>query len=70
MFSFFGKTNKPLKGYKITSVDRKQKYGIAADSLTMLQEKAAHKMKVNQNDAFILHFEFTNFHHFDLDRKL
>lgn len=47
MFNLFRKTSqKPLKGYKITTIDRKQKYGIAADSLKMLKDKAADKLKV------------------------
>lgn len=47
MFRFFAGNKKPLKGYKITGVDRKQKYGIAADSLGMLKEKASAKLKVS-----------------------
>ena len=46
MFGFFGGGKKPLKGYKITTVERKQKYGVAADSLKMLKEKASVKLKV------------------------
>lgn len=48
MFSglLFGKNKKPLKGFKVTSVDRSKKYGIAADSLKMLKEKASEKFKV------------------------
>lgn len=46
MFGFFGGAKKPLKGYKITTVDRKHKYGVAADSLKMLKDKAFHKLKV------------------------
>lgn len=49
MFNFFSKTTKkPMKGYKITTVDRKQKYGVAADSLQMLIEKASVKLKVSR----------------------
>lgn len=36
-----------MKGYKITTVDRRQKYGVAADSLKMLMAKAASKLKVS-----------------------
>lgn len=46
MFGLFGGSKKPLKGYKITTVDRKHKYGIAADSLKMLKDKASAKLKV------------------------
>lgn len=46
MFGFFGGAKKPLKGYKITTVERKQKYGVAADSLKMLKDKASNKLKV------------------------
>lgn len=46
MFGFFGGAKKPLKGYKITAVDRKHKYGIAANSLKMLKDKASAKLKV------------------------
>lgn len=47
MFGLFARVpEKPLKGYKITTVDRKQKYGIAANSLKMLIDKAAAKLKV------------------------
>lgn len=46
MFNLFGGKKKPLKGYKITTVDRTQKYGIAADSLKMLKDKASAKLKV------------------------
>lgn len=42
----FGKTKKQLKGFKVTSIDRNKKCGIAADSLKMLREKAAEKFKV------------------------
>lgn len=47
MFGLFGGAKKPLKGYKITRSDRLQKYGIAADSLKMLKDKASTKLKVN-----------------------
>lgn len=49
MFSglLFGKSKKTLKGFKVTSVDRSKKYGIAADSLIMLKEKASEKFKVS-----------------------
>lgn len=46
MFGLFGGAKKPLKGYKITTVERKQKYGIAANSLKMLKDKASDKFKV------------------------
>lgn len=46
MFGLFGGVKKLLKGYKITAIDRKQKYGIAADSLKMLKDKASAKLKV------------------------
>lgn len=46
MFGLFGGAKKPLKGYKITTVNRQQKYGIAADSLKMLKDKASAKFKV------------------------
>lgn len=42
----FGKNQKPLKGFKVTSIERNKKYGIAANSLKMLKEKAAEKFKV------------------------
>lgn len=42
----FGRNKKPLKGFKVTGIDRDKKYGIAADSLKMLKEKAAEKFKV------------------------
>lgn len=50
MFSglLFGKSKQPLKGYKVTNVDRNKKCGIAADSLRMLKEKAAEKFKVRE----------------------
>lgn len=48
MFSglLFGKNKNPLNGYKVTSIDRNKKCGIAADSLKMLKEKATQKFKV------------------------
>lgn len=48
MFSglLFGKNAQPSKGFKVTSVERDKKYGIAANSLRMLKEKAAEKFKV------------------------
>lgn len=49
MFNIFGKAKKPLKGYKVTTVDRRQKHGIAADSLKMLLEKASAKLNVNSH---------------------
>lgn len=52
MFNLFRKTNqKPLKGYKITTIDRKQKYGVAANSLKMLKDKATDKLKVKMNNS-------------------
>lgn len=47
MFDFL-KSNKSLiiKGYKITDINRKKKYGIAADSLKMLKKKSCDKFKV------------------------
>lgn len=53
MFSLFRKP-KPLKGYKITTIDRKQKYGVAADSLKMLKDKAANKLKVSVSNYYTL----------------
>lgn len=53
MFGLFGGVKKPLKGYKITAVDRKQKYGIAADSLKMLMDKASAKLKVKVKFAIL-----------------
>lgn len=47
MFGLFGGAKKTLKGYKITTVNRQQKYGIAADSLKMLKDKASAKFKVS-----------------------
>lgn len=37
---------KPLQGYKVTNVKRNKKYGIAANSLEMLKDKAAAKFQV------------------------
>lgn len=37
---------KPLQGYKVTNVRRTKKYGIAANSLEMLKDKAAAKFQV------------------------
>lgn len=54
MFSLFRKS-KPLKGYKITTIDRKQKYGVAADSLKMLKDKAANKLKAGISDYNYIH---------------
>lgn len=57
MFSFFSRTpKKPMKGYKVTTVDRKQKYGVAADSLKTLIDKASKKFKVkiNKKSIFLL----------------
>lgn len=50
MFGLFGGgggAKKPLKGYKVTTVNRQQKYGIAANSLQMLKDKASAKLKVS-----------------------
>lgn len=42
------KKNVPqLKGYKVSNVKRTKKYGIAANSLKMLTEKASTKFEVN-----------------------
>lgn len=66
MFSFFGTAKKPLKGYKITTVERKQKYGIAADSLKMLKDKASAKLKVGvvsvmiSLDTFLMQVQLTD----------
>lgn len=46
MFGFLGSVKKPLKGYKITTIDRTRKYGIAVNSLKMLKDKASAKLKV------------------------
>lgn len=54
MFGLFGGAKRPLKGYKITTVNRQQKYGIAADSLKMLKDKASVKFKVS---LFKIHAE-------------
>lgn len=43
-----------MKGYKITTIDRGQKYGVAADSLEMLIEKASTKLKVSHVSGCIL----------------
>lgn len=45
-----------MKGYKVTTIDRKQKYGIAADSLKSLINKASIKLKVkiNKQSIFLL----------------
>lgn len=56
MFGFFGSdisSKKSLKGYKITNVERQQKYGIAADSLKMLKDKASAKLKVRVIVLFV-----------------
>lgn len=37
-----------LTGYKITNVDRTKKYGVAANSLKMLLEKASLKLSVRE----------------------
>lgn len=50
MFSFFKKNANKMQGYKITTVDRKKKYGIAADSLKMLKQKAGNKFEVKQQN--------------------
>lgn len=53
MFGLFGGgAKKPLKGYKITTVNRQQKYGIAAESLKMLKDKASAKLKVSILNTF------------------
>lgn len=55
MFGLFGGgAKKPLKGYKITTVNRQQKYGIAADSLKMLKDKASAKLKVSISVKFLM----------------
>ncbi|XP_053675703.1 DNA fragmentation factor subunit beta [Anopheles nili] len=36
----------PLKGYKITDVERSRKFGVAANSLRMLRTKASEKFKI------------------------
>lgn len=46
MFSLF-KSSAILKGYKVTNVDRTKKYGIAANSLKMLKDKASKKFSVS-----------------------
>lgn len=68
MFGFLGGSKKPLKGYKVTGIDRKNKYGIAANSLHMLKDKASAKLKVsmvcvgasifNQHSFYLWHFLF------------
>lgn len=61
MFGLFGGAKKPLKGYKITTVNRQQKYGIAADSLKMLKDKASAKLKVSTlEDVFWPCFSILN----------
>lgn len=46
MFNLF-KSSAILKGYKVTNVDRTKKYGIAANSLKMLKDKASKKFSVS-----------------------
>lgn len=48
MFSFFKKSVNEMRGYKITTVDRKKKYGIAANSLKVLKQKAEDKLGVKK----------------------
>lgn len=67
MFNLFKKTpEKTLKGYKITSVDRKQKYGIAANSLKMLIDKAAAKFKVNYSVFVVFQWNWDGWLLFDV----
>lgn len=49
MFNLF-KSSAILKGYKVTNVDRSKKYGIAANSLKMLKDKASKKFSVSFHD--------------------
>lgn len=61
MFSFFNKTTKrTMKGYKITAIDRGQKYGVAADSLKMLIEKASAKLKVSHVSGCVFMVEWAS----------
>ncbi|XP_031618734.1 DNA fragmentation factor subunit beta [Contarinia nasturtii] len=53
MFGLFGSFKRPLKGYKITTIDRKKKYGVAADSLQMLKDKASVKLKIENCRVFL-----------------
>lgn len=46
MFNLF-KSSAILKGYKVTNVERTKKYGIAANSLKMLKDKASKKFSVS-----------------------
>lgn len=46
MFTLF-KSSAILKGYKVTNVERTKKYGIAANSLKMLKDKASKKFSVS-----------------------
>lgn len=39
-----------MKGYKITTKDRTKKFGVAANSLKILREKAANKFKVGRGE--------------------
>lgn len=38
-----------MTGYKITTRDRSKKFGVAANSLKMLREKAAKKLAVTKS---------------------
>lgn len=46
MSQFVGVHSDKMTGYKITTVDRARKFGIAANSLEMLRERALKKLKV------------------------
>lgn len=58
MFNLF-KSSAILKGYKVTNVDRTKKYGIAANSLKMLKEKASKKFSVSFSLVFLQTVFFT-----------
>ncbi|XP_044732108.1 DNA fragmentation factor subunit beta [Chrysoperla carnea] len=52
MLKFFSTMgDKPLKGYKITDSERKQKIGIAAKSLDDLKDKTLKKLKTNYGNS-------------------
>lgn len=50
MFHLFERYTKSMKGYKITTKDRTKKFGVAANSLKILREKAANKFKVGRGE--------------------
>lgn len=58
-----------LTGYKITNVERTKKYGVAANSLKMLLEKASLKLHVRKIELIHWQLYFNNCIRFPKIRK-